>query len=217
MTQLEADNCAKQLTLTFAINRLHDQPFDIHFCNFDTNSRSGKRIVKQIPTILNPEFPVNVHSKSYLDIFDKERLVYLTPHCRQEMVDYNPDDVYIVGAMVDKAHSEPISLAKAKKYGLRMAKFPLDRYFQFQGGKCLTLNQVIEIMLEMKVSNDWKKALVKSIPKRKIGAELDNLDFDERINRRNDFKTFNRPRDQSRERSHFDRFTKNINTYNKRK
>jgi ribonuclease P protein 1 len=47
------------------------------------------------------------------------------------------------GAFVDKSQCEPLSLAKAKKEGLRMAKFPLDKYLQWQRGiKSLTLNQV---------------------------------------------------------------------------
>lgn len=216
MTVIEADNCAKQLTFTFATNRVHNQPFDLHFCNFDVNSKSGSKIARHIPTLFNPEFPMNVHPESYMDLFDKKDLVYLTPHCRYEMTDYNPDDIYIVGAMVDKAHSEPLSLAKAKKYGLRMAKFPLDRYYTFQGGKCLTINQVIDILLEMKISNDWKKALSKAVPKRKIGAELDDLDGEERL-AREIYKYNFKKRVNDKERGHFNKFTSNINTYNKRK
>lgn len=49
-----------------------------------------------------PHFPMNIHSQSYLDIFDKEQLVYLTPHCREEMDNYDHDAIYIVGALVDK-------------------------------------------------------------------------------------------------------------------
>jgi ribonuclease P protein 1 len=50
-----------------------------------------------------------------------------------------------------------------------MAKLPLDRYLRFGGGsgKCLTLNQMISILLELKTHGDWDKAL-QAVPKRKL-------------------------------------------------
>lgn len=172
MSFREADNCAKQLTYTFAMNRLHTQPFDLHFCNFDRSSKSGKKMMNSIPTMFNLDFPMNVHEKSYVKLFDKSRLVYLTPHCKNELTEYNHDDIYIVGAMVDKANNEPISLAKAKKNELRMAKLPLDKYLDWgKGGKSLTINQMLEILLEMKLTDDWNQAL-RFVPKRKLFKEM---------------------------------------------
>jgi hypothetical protein len=111
---------------------------------------------------------MNVHKESYVDIFDKEKLVYLTPHCRNELIDYNHDDIYIVGAMVDKANNEPISLAKAKKLGLRMAKLPLSKFLHWGiGGKSLTIDQMVQIMLEMRVTDNWERSL-RFVPKRKL-------------------------------------------------
>lgn len=57
---------------------------------------------KQVPTLDDPDFPMSVHEKSYLDLFPKEKLVYLTPHCREEMQEYDHDAIYIIGAIVDK-------------------------------------------------------------------------------------------------------------------
>lgn len=54
-------------------------------------------------------------------------MVYLTPDA-EETLTYDPDDIYIIGSIVDKRTQPPLSLAKAKREGLRMAKFPLDRY-----------------------------------------------------------------------------------------
>lgn len=63
-----------------------------------------KNFSKFIPTLYEPWFPLNIHKESYLDIFPKEQLVYLTPHCREEMTNYDPDIVYIIGGMVDKVN-----------------------------------------------------------------------------------------------------------------
>ncbi|XP_064544068.1 mitochondrial ribonuclease P protein 1 homolog [Drosophila montana] len=175
MTNREASYAAKQLMLCFAENRAHDEPFDLHYCNANFGGRCMQSLERYIPTMHNPEFPMNVHSECFTKLFPKQQLVYLTPHCREDLVTYNPDDIYIVGAMVDTVNNEPLSLAKAKRLGLRMARLPLDQYLQWGSGsgKSLTLNQMITIMLDLKKTGDWNAAL-QHVPRRKIidlGAE----------------------------------------------
>lgn len=67
-----------------------------------------------------------------------------------------------------QVNNEPLSLAKAKKLGLRMARLPLDRYLQWKAGsgKSLTLNQMTDILLDVKKNGDWKNAL-RHVPTRK--------------------------------------------------
>lgn len=50
-----------------------------------------------------------------------------------------------------------------------MAKLPLDRYLQWGSGsgKSLTLNQVTSILLDVKLTGDWKYAL-RHVPRRKV-------------------------------------------------
>lgn len=169
MTDREAINAAKQLMLSFADNRVHDDPYDLHFCNANFDNTTMKYLHKHIPTLLDKEFPLNIHECSYMDLFPKEQLIYLTPHCRTDLVEYDPEAIYIVGAMVDKINNEQLSLAKAKALGLRMARLPLDRYLQFGAGsgKSLTLNQMTQILLDFKATQNWDKALV-HVPRRKI-------------------------------------------------
>uniref|UniRef100_A0A1B6CHN4 RNA (guanine-9-)-methyltransferase domain-containing protein 1 n=1 Tax=Clastoptera arizonana TaxID=38151 RepID=A0A1B6CHN4_9HEMI len=168
MSGMESNNCAKQMTIMFAENRMHDEPFNLHFCNADPNSKVIKSFHKCIPTMYEPAYPMNITEKSYLDIFPKENLVYLTPHCRNELTTFNHDDIYIIGAFVDKKTTDPISLAKAKREGIRMACLPLDSYLLWNcGTKNLTINQVLSIMLDIRRSGDWTKAL-QHVPKRKL-------------------------------------------------
>ncbi|CAH0554546.1 unnamed protein product [Brassicogethes aeneus] len=187
MSKRENINCAKQFQFLFAENRLHKDPYDIHYCNLGQNSVLREYFERQIPTLYESWFPINVHETSYLDKFAKEQLVYLTPHCREEL-EYSHDDVYIIGGIVDKINNEPLSLAKAKREGLRMAKLPLDKYLQWGSGsgKSLTLNQMILILNDVKTTGDWKYAL-RHVPKRKIAefyiskniqGSTDNLRFD---------------------------------------
>uniref|UniRef100_A0A1B0G1G9 RNA (guanine-9-)-methyltransferase domain-containing protein 1 n=1 Tax=Glossina morsitans morsitans TaxID=37546 RepID=A0A1B0G1G9_GLOMM len=169
MDRREAENAAKQLMLCFAENRAHDDPFDLHYCNVNLESACMKRLQSYIPTMLNPEFPMNIHSKCFTEIFPKDNIVYLTPDCQKDLETYNADDVYVIGAMVDKRHAEPLSLAKAKRLGLRVARLPLDRYLQWGSGsgKSLTLNQMVNILLDLKTTGDWVTSL-KHVPRRKV-------------------------------------------------
>lgn len=61
-----------------------------------------KSLHRNIPTLHEQGFPLYLHEQSYLDIFDRSELVYLTPHCREEMTTYDHNAVYIIGAIVDK-------------------------------------------------------------------------------------------------------------------
>lgn len=47
-------------------------------------------------------FPLNIHENSYLDIFHQDELVYLTPHCQNEITQFDPNVVYVLGGIVDK-------------------------------------------------------------------------------------------------------------------
>ncbi|XP_046678320.1 mitochondrial ribonuclease P protein 1 homolog [Homalodisca vitripennis] len=169
MSAIENKLCAKQLTYMFAENRLSADPFNIHFCNMNKNGVLYKQFLKHIPTIEDPAFPVNISEEHYLDhLFPKEKLVYLTPHCRDELRIFSADDIYIVGALVDKQNNEPLSLAKAKSEGIRMAQLPLDRYLDWGlGTKSLTINQVLKILLDVRTTGDWNRALT-NVPKRKV-------------------------------------------------
>lgn len=169
MTQNELQQCAKQLLFAFSENRLHDDPCDLHFCNADPNSPILRQLHKVIPTLYEADFPLNITSKSYLEVFDKSKLVYLTPHTRKVLTHYDSEAVYIIGAMIDKTNHEPLSMQKARKEGIRMAKFPLSEKLEWGTGsvKNLPLNQVLSVLLDLRVTNNWDIAF-QHIPRRKL-------------------------------------------------
>nr|CAG4645800.1 EOG090X0D3U [Lynceus sp. MCZ IZ 141354] len=172
MSTRESSNAANQLAIAFSNNRQHPEPMNLMLVNAKRDGSTMEFLEKRIPILYNPDFPMEVHPESYLDLFPKEKLVYLTPHCKEEMTHFDPDAIYIIGCFVDKGVSEPISLAKAKKEGLKTAKLPLDQYLDFGSGsgKCLTVNQMVCILTELQYTNDWNKAL-EFVPKRKLKTQ----------------------------------------------
>uniref|UniRef100_T1HKU4 RNA (guanine-9-)-methyltransferase domain-containing protein 1 n=1 Tax=Rhodnius prolixus TaxID=13249 RepID=T1HKU4_RHOPR len=97
MNNAELSNCAKQLLILFAQNRSHREPFNLYFCNASRDNKLIMKLEKSLPTMHNPDFPMNITEKTYTEIFPREKLVYLTPHCREELKVYSEDDIYIIG------------------------------------------------------------------------------------------------------------------------
>ncbi|XP_014213132.1 mitochondrial ribonuclease P protein 1 homolog, partial [Copidosoma floridanum] len=168
MRPQEIRSCAKQIMESYAINRVHDFPFNVYLCNVDLNGPLMTSLVKCIPSLFDDDFPWTVSSKSFIELFNKDSVVYLTGHSNETLQEYDRNSIYIIGAFVDKSYKQPVSLTKAKELGVRTAKLPLDRYLHFGEGsnKNLTLNQVMGIMLDAQFKN-WKKA-VEHVPKRKL-------------------------------------------------
>lgn len=61
-----------------------------------------QKLHKFLPHIYEPYFPLNITSKSYLEIFNKKQLVYLTPNAQTSLKNFDPNLIYIIGGIVDK-------------------------------------------------------------------------------------------------------------------
>ncbi|XP_074648279.1 uncharacterized protein LOC141903840 [Tubulanus polymorphus] len=166
MRPRDITNMIDQFLESHGHNRVHRDPFYFYVCNASPDSASVQRLYRSASGI--DEYPFTVTEKSYLDIFPRDKLVYLSPNAPAMLEDYNHDDVYIVGGLVDKIVCQPVTMAKAKREGIRMAKLPIDLYYRFvSGSKSLSLDQITRILLDMKDTGDWTTAL-RHIPKRKV-------------------------------------------------
>lgn len=121
-----------------------------------------------MPTLLNKSFPMRLSEQLIPDNIAKERLVYLTPDSQNYLKEFNHNDVYIIGGMVDKGSQKPITLSKAERLGIRTAQLPLEQFVRWKNSnKSLTLDQMTKIMLELKLTGDMSKAL-QHVPTRKV-------------------------------------------------
>mmetsp|Transcript_20448 Transcript_20448/g.44752 ORF Transcript_20448/g.44752 Transcript_20448/m.44752 type:complete len:335 (-) Transcript_20448:510-1514(-) len=128
------------------------------------------------------QWKVDAQESRYIEYFaeSKEKLVYLTADSTNEITDLDPDKVYIIGGIVDHNRYKNLTLNKANKQGIAHARLPIGNDLKMITSKVLTVNQVVEIVLNYLDSKDWKAALVKAIPKRKRDAdEEDGEDEDE--------------------------------------
>jgi ribonuclease P protein 1 len=108
MTPQNIQNCTKQMLLMWSENRDHYNPFHLVFCNLSPESLMYNKFTRRLIGSETFDFPFYHTSKHYLDLYPKERLVYLTPHCTEDLECYHPDDIYIIGKDSAPDYQKPV-------------------------------------------------------------------------------------------------------------
>ncbi|KAM6439310.1 tRNA methyltransferase 10 homolog C [Rhynochetos jubatus] len=166
MSSREVANTVQQLVFSEGCNRRCADPFHIHFCNFKEDSLYHKEFIKHYREAWG-KLLITVTDQCYTEIFPKDKLIYLTADSPRVMKTFDHNKIYIIGSMVDRSIKTGVSLARAKRLGLETAALPLEKYLLWNSGaKNLTLDQMMHILLTLKDTGDWKKAL-EFVPKRK--------------------------------------------------
>ncbi|NXN81488.1 TM10C methyltransferase, partial [Bombycilla garrulus] len=166
MSVREVTNTVSQIVMSESCNRRSVDPFHIHFCNFKDDSLYHREFVKSYREAWD-KLLITVTDQCYTEIFPKDKLIYLTADSPKVMKTFDHDKIYVLGSMVDKSIKTGVSLARAKRLGLETAALPLEKYLLWSSGaKNLTLDQMMHILLTLKDTADWKKAL-EFVPKRK--------------------------------------------------
>ena len=136
--------CLREIPYSTSYNRASTQPFHLHYTSVRDPSFKNlmSKVDKQVMTDGKPEVYTE---QSYLDIFPKEKIVYLSPDSRNELK-WDEEDVYVIGGLVDVDVKSNASLGKAKKEGVRHAHLPMRRVI---GMQCiLNIEQVVAIMCD---------------------------------------------------------------------
>ncbi|XP_051488782.1 tRNA methyltransferase 10 homolog C [Apus apus] len=166
MSVREVANTVRQIVLSEGSNRRSADPFHIHFCNLKDDSLYHQEFVKHYREAWG-RLLITATDQCYTQVFPKDKLIYLTADSPKVMKTFDHDKIYIIGSMVDKSIKKGVSLAQAKRLGLETAALPLEKYLLWNSGaKSLTLDQMTHILLTLKDTGDWKKAL-EFVPKRK--------------------------------------------------
>ena len=99
-----------------------------------------------------------------------ENVVYLTSDSPNTLQRLEANTSYIIGGIVDKNREKEICYRRAREKNIRTAKLPIREFMQLQARHILATNHVVEIMLKWLEYEDWGKAFVDVIPKRKGGT-----------------------------------------------
>lgn len=167
MTRRELENTISQLMESEGWNRRSVNPFHLHFCNLQPDGAYQHELLKRYGQETWDRLFITATGQRHVDMFPREDLVYLTADSPNVLRTFDHSKVYIIGAIVDRSIQSGVSLANAKRLNLSTARLPLDEYLHWEiGAKNLTLDQMIRIMLTVKETGSWEKAL-EFVPKRK--------------------------------------------------
>lgn len=184
MRPAQINNAAEQMLEAYGRNRFGtDEPFDMWFCNLEEDSQIYQFFIRKALRNLHTGSMITTKQDCFTNYFDKDQLVYLSPHARETLENdiHKSDDIYIIGAFNDKGNAQPVSLRKAQKLGIRTKSLPLDRFVTFVGSKSLCMNHVTGILNDvLKNRGDWYTALKANIPDRKLKSS-EQLRLEEKI------------------------------------
>lgn len=96
MTGPEKIHCAYQLLYAFSSNRDAAEPFNYVLCNANKEGFVIQKLLDLIPNLYDDSF-ITVTEKSFTEFHPKEKFVYLTPDCYEDLETYDHDSYYIIG------------------------------------------------------------------------------------------------------------------------
>lgn len=162
--------CAtRQIRASIIANRRCATPFVMHLCNLSKESPFWEMMKTTMPYI--DHVPIKVHEQDITQVIAPEKLVYLSPNSEHVLEEFNPNDTYVIGCIVDRSEKVPLTLDKATKLNIRTARLPIDRHITFCMHKELNLEHVMRILITAKSSKDWQKEIIRHIPKHKYKNE----------------------------------------------
>ncbi|CAB1421656.1 unnamed protein product [Pleuronectes platessa] len=167
MSRRELENTVSQLMEVDGWNRRATEPYHLHFCNLQPGGAYETELLKRYGEETWDRLLITSTERQHVDVFPRDRLVYLTADSPNVLRTFDHSKVYIIGALVDKSIQSGLSLANAKRLKLATARLPLNEFLHWEiGAKNLTLDQMIRIMLALKDTGKWEEALT-FVPKRK--------------------------------------------------
>lgn len=172
MFDKERKSLARQLAYSYSALRkgVEDDltPVKLSICGIDD-------VMKPVMTFAAcgwEVWPFAMSQQSLLQMHSQCQVVYLTHDSENVLQSLDPDDVYVIGGIVDRNRLKNATMNKAKELGVRTARLNLDSHVSMEHGTpVLTVNHCLEILLYSANGMSWRDAYLKVLPPRKgIGA-----------------------------------------------
>ncbi|XP_057971398.1 tRNA (guanine(9)-N1)-methyltransferase [Malania oleifera] len=164
MTPSEIHSLVQQIMFCYAVNGRCTSPVHLWLTGCQGEIESQLKMVSGFD-----KWIIEKENRSYIEALQdqKEHLVYLTADAETILEELDSKKIYIVGGLVDRNRWKGITMKKAKDQGIQTAKLPIGNYLKMSSSQVLTVNQVIEILLQFLKTGDWKTAFFRVIPQRK--------------------------------------------------
>lgn len=167
MTQKDICKCVKQFNRCYSLNRRAQNPLQFYVSSFKDKCK------QEIERYNGYEhWDVHIHAESYLDLFKREDLVYLTSDSDNIIHELDDTKAYIIGGLVDHNQHKLLTLKKAQDEGIAHGKLPISTYLNMKTRQVLAVNHVFEILLSRSSEKkSWAEALLQTLPERKNAEE----------------------------------------------
>lgn len=170
MNDKELSKLAGQIGRLYGSNRKASSPASIYFTGFSSDSKLYQECARKHSGFDN--YKITVTDDSFLSLFDKEKLVYLSPDAEMELDTVDASHVYILGGLVDETVRKQLTNDRASEIKIRSRCLPVNTYMHRSGhhhsySTVLAINQVFDILLSYNSTKNWREALMKGMPMRK--------------------------------------------------
>eukprot|EP00405_Crypthecodinium_cohnii_P008281 CAMPEP_0206424584 /NCGR_PEP_ID=MMETSP0324_2-20121206/3313_1 /ASSEMBLY_ACC=CAM_ASM_000836 /TAXON_ID=2866 /ORGANISM="Crypthecodinium cohnii, Strain Seligo" /LENGTH=406 /DNA_ID=CAMNT_0053889263 /DNA_START=85 /DNA_END=1303 /DNA_ORIENTATION=+ len=165
MSEKELKSLVHQVMYCYGHNRSAPKPVNLVLSGLAEGTQTYQKLSKMSGF---DTWPLQKLSGPYIDHFPKEKLVYLTADAEEVLETFDPSKAYIIGGIVDHNRLKGVTFAKAEEEGIAMAQLPIDGNVDMGvNSKVLTVNKVLQIVVDFQASGNWKEVLQKGVPSRR--------------------------------------------------
>eukprot|EP01029_Cantina_marsupialis_P029999 TRINITY_DN79039_c0_g1_i1.p1 TRINITY_DN79039_c0_g1~~TRINITY_DN79039_c0_g1_i1.p1 ORF type:complete len:365 (-),score=104.26 TRINITY_DN79039_c0_g1_i1:73-1167(-) len=162
MSRVENWSVAKQIKGAYSANKRIQEPFGLHVCPFvGPTAESLKKHQLE-------GWVMDRHDEDLLDVFEKDKLIYLSPDSENVIDCIEDDKVYVIGGIADKTVKKGLTLNYANTHGIRHARLPLKEHCDNVHQPALNVDVVVQILAKFKANKNWKRTFEESLPKRSL-------------------------------------------------
>lgn len=170
MMAKEVCKLVTQIGRSYGINKKMGQPFQLYLSRLSKDGVVVQECQRQLMGF--DSFPIIQLEEHPCELFDCNKLIYLTPDAKEELLTLEQDKVYIIGGLVDEQINKRVCLEHARSKKIATAKLPIKRFMvnpspKHSANMILTINQVMEVLTMIRHGHQWPQALAECIPKRK--------------------------------------------------
>ncbi|XP_076671155.1 tRNA (guanine(9)-N(1))-methyltransferase Trmt10A isoform X2 [Andrena cerasifolii] len=138
MIDKDIGKLSKQILRCYTLNRRALAPMQFSLTSF--NGKSREDMQKHLGY---ENWDVKFHEESYLDVYPKDKLIYLTSESQNVINHLEHDCVYVIGGLVDHNSCKGLCHKVAIQAGIRHGRLPLDKFLQMKARKVLTIDHGI--------------------------------------------------------------------------
>jgi tRNA (guanine9-N1)-methyltransferase len=165
MSEKELKSLVQQLLFSYGSNRGASHPVRLVFSGVAADSFTGQKLRKMAGF---DTWPIEILEGPYIDRFPREELVYLTADAEVVLDSFEKDKVYVIGGIVDHNRLKGVTMAKAEEQSIAAAQLPISQHIDMGTfSRVLTVNHVLQIVLEHQAVGNWRQVFEKCIPGRK--------------------------------------------------